>query len=295
MPTLSIIVPVFNAAQYLPRCIESILGQSFSNFELLLIDDGSVDSSGDICDRYAEHDNRVRVFHKENGGVSSARNLGLDNAKGEWISFVDADDYLDEGYFDVPFDDGIDLYVRNWCFIGKDISEYCFPEIVAGDRYLPYLQENAHLDRFRIILGLFFKHQIVADIRFDERFRLGEDTLFMMDCLVRCQSLQVLDGARYRYQRFDDWKEKYKLSWSETQDYLNVFWDRYSSFPVAIPKLVEFIFQFFYNRTKKQEINRKWQYSIPVLKYKRTQLPFKGIKFRMKYLLCRCLSLFIRV
>ena len=91
---LSIIVPVFNTEQYIPRCIGSILSQSFTDFELLLIDDGSTDGSGDICDEYAEKDNRVHVFHKENGGVSSVRNLGLDEAKGEWACFVDSDDEL---------------------------------------------------------------------------------------------------------------------------------------------------------------------------------------------------------
>ena len=80
---ISVIVPVYNTVHYLPRCIDSILSQSFTDFELLLIDDGSIDGSGQICDAYAEKDNRIRVFHKENGGVSSARNVGLDNAKGE--------------------------------------------------------------------------------------------------------------------------------------------------------------------------------------------------------------------
>ena len=93
-PKISIIVPVYNTEQYLPRCLNSILSQSFIDFELLLVDDGSIDGSGSICDKYAAKDNRVRVFHKENGGVSSARNLGLDEAKGEWICFVDSDDEM---------------------------------------------------------------------------------------------------------------------------------------------------------------------------------------------------------
>ena len=94
MIKLSVIIPVYNTEQYLSRCIESVLGQSFDDFELLLIDDGSADGSEAICDKYAEKDSRVRVFHKENGGVSSARNLGLNEAKGDWICFVDSDDEL---------------------------------------------------------------------------------------------------------------------------------------------------------------------------------------------------------
>ncbi|MCR5039689.1 MAG: glycosyltransferase family 2 protein [Bacteroidales bacterium] len=94
MTKLSVIVPVYNTRQYLSRCIDSILNQSFTDFELLLIDDGSTDGSGGVCDAYAEKDGRVRVFHKENGGVSSARNLGLNEARGEWVCFVDSDDEL---------------------------------------------------------------------------------------------------------------------------------------------------------------------------------------------------------
>ena len=94
MDLISIIVPVYNTEKYLDRCIQSILSQTYTDFELLLIDDGSTDSSGVICDKYAEQDSRVRVFHKENGGVSSARNIGLDNANGVWITFCDSDDWV---------------------------------------------------------------------------------------------------------------------------------------------------------------------------------------------------------
>ena len=95
IPKISVIVPVYNVEQYLPRCIDSILNQTFTDFELLLIDDGSTDGSGAICDEYARKDSRIRVFHKENGGVSSARNLGLYNAKGKYIAFIDADDWVE--------------------------------------------------------------------------------------------------------------------------------------------------------------------------------------------------------
>ena len=91
---VSCIIPVYNTEKYLPRCIESVLAQTFVDWELLLIDDGSTDASGSICDEYAAKDERIRVFHKENGGISSARNVGLNYAQGEWIFFVDSDDSL---------------------------------------------------------------------------------------------------------------------------------------------------------------------------------------------------------
>lgn len=93
-PEVSIIVPVYNSIPYIDKCIESILAQTFKNFELIIVNDGSTDQSGYICDQYAKKDSRVKVIHKENGGVSSARNVGMNIARGEFISFVDGDDWI---------------------------------------------------------------------------------------------------------------------------------------------------------------------------------------------------------
>ncbi|MDV4357675.1 glycosyltransferase, partial [Enterococcus faecium] len=96
MCRISIIVPVYNVEKYLKKCVDSILGQTFTDFELLLIDDGSTDNSGSICDELAKTDNRIKVIHKENGGLSDARNIGIEVAKGDFIGFIDSDDYIDE-------------------------------------------------------------------------------------------------------------------------------------------------------------------------------------------------------
>ncbi len=97
-PSISVIVPVYNVEKYLPKCIDSILQQSYSDFELILVDDGSPDNCGAICDEYARKDERIRVFHQENAGLSCARNLGLKNSIGEYIAFVDSDDYVKPNY-----------------------------------------------------------------------------------------------------------------------------------------------------------------------------------------------------
>lgn len=97
---ISVIVPVYNVEKELPRCIESLLTQTYSNFELLLINDGSSDGSPEIMERYAEKDPRIRTLHKKNGGVSSARNRGLEQAKGEYVCFVDADDVVASCYLE---------------------------------------------------------------------------------------------------------------------------------------------------------------------------------------------------
>ena len=93
---VSVIVPVYNVENYLRKCLDSVINQSYGNLEILLIDDGSTDTSGELCEEYAEKDSRVKIFHKENGGLSSARNMGLDYALGKYITFVDSDDYLAE-------------------------------------------------------------------------------------------------------------------------------------------------------------------------------------------------------
>ena len=99
MPKLSIIVPVYKVEQYIHKCVDSILNQNFKDFELLLVDDGSPDNCGKICDEYAQKDERVKVIHKANGGLSDARNFGMEEAKGEYVSFIDSDDWVDENIY----------------------------------------------------------------------------------------------------------------------------------------------------------------------------------------------------
>ena len=114
-PAISVIIPVYNAEQYLRRCVDSVLTQSYTDFELLLIDDGSRDQSPAICDEYAAADHRVQVFHKPNGGVSSARNLGLDHARGQWITFIDSDDFISPNYLSAVNRSDADMLILNKC------------------------------------------------------------------------------------------------------------------------------------------------------------------------------------
>ena len=103
MPKISIIVPVYNVEEYLPRCIDSILAQTFTDFELILVDDGSPDNCPQICDDYAQKDNRIKVIHKENGGLSSARNAGIELAISDFVGFVDSDDWIDPNMYSVLY------------------------------------------------------------------------------------------------------------------------------------------------------------------------------------------------
>ena len=115
---VSVVVPVYNVEKYLDRCITSISNQTYPDFELILVDDGAGDSSGSICDAWAEADARIRVFHKENGGLSDARNYGIDYAKGEYITFVDSDDYIDRDYLSILVGRVREYGAQNACVSG---------------------------------------------------------------------------------------------------------------------------------------------------------------------------------
>lgn len=103
MDVISVIVPIYNTEKYLAKCLDSLINQTFQRLEIILIDDGSTDNSGQICDEYAVKDDRIKVIHKTNGGVSSARNAGLDVVTGSYIAFVDPDDYIDSDMYEVLY------------------------------------------------------------------------------------------------------------------------------------------------------------------------------------------------
>lgn len=194
---LSIIIPIYNTEAYLPKCIDSILSQSFTDYELILIDDGSIDNSGAICDNYAQQDNRIKVFHQKNGGLSSARNTGLDHAQGEWIYFVDSDDELKlnglQTLVDCISDDvdcvmgGYEQYDLDGNLIEtekkhetltlskQDSLLVLFPEHTIIYSYLGYVWNRL------------FRKRIIQDhsLRFDETVGIKEDTLFVTQYLCK--------------------------------------------------------------------------------------------------------------
>lgn len=140
MPKTSIIVPVYKAEKYLRRCIESIVHQTYTDWELLLVDDGSPDGSGGICDEFAGRDARILVFHKENGGVSSARNLGLENIRGEYVTFVDSDDMIDARTLEICMSrcEGLEMLQFSFSRNAADLdpAENSEPEIFANRDYV---------------------------------------------------------------------------------------------------------------------------------------------------------------
>lgn len=206
MKKISIIVPVYNAEQYIARCIDSLLNQSYINFELLLVDDGSTDSSGIICDEYSAKDNRVRVFHKVNEGVSSARNLGLDNARGEYIVFCDADDYVSNEWltaYSDAIDNNIDFAVQGFYEVkGHEISpRRLMRKYYNKDAKKQLIIDLLEDDSFGYIWIKLFRRTIIEkyNIRFNEFCKLGEDSLFISNYLMYAESIISIDKLNYHY------------------------------------------------------------------------------------------------
>lgn len=206
MCLISIIVPVYNSEKTLNRCIDSILSQTFSDFELIIIDDGSSDSSRVISDNYAKIDNRVKVFHKQNGGVSSARNLGLDNVNGKWVTFCDSDDYVSPEWLDYYVRNcrnDIELVVQNYNNLGSHINDFVgstadFIERFYDKNIIGYVWNKLYL------YSIIDKY----NIQFCESFSFLEDEVFNYKYLQYIENIIFTKESGYYYQ-IPDFNIKY--------------------------------------------------------------------------------------
>lgn len=199
---LSIIVPIYNAGIYLESCLNSLLSQTFSDIEILLIDDCSIDNSRLLCEKYAFLDSRVRLFFNEtNRGVSYSRNLGIKSSLGKYIMFVDADDELDANYIqDIFPKNDVDIVVSS--FIYNDKSAYKVPIqnfIFKGSDICKYL--DIYSTRFTSSWAKIYRASIIKmnQIYFDENCCHGEDTLFLYDYLLKVQSIECKESYGYYY------------------------------------------------------------------------------------------------
>lgn len=204
MPKLSIIIPVYNAERTLSHCVESVLSQRFSDFELLLINDGSTDLSLSICNEFAKQDKRVKVIEQENGGVSSARNKGLLQACGDWVTFIDSDDKICEEYFSIfdynPIEDLIvgSIYIET-C---KVLCTLEGPPIgVSGLTSYSFTESQLTNTLFNGPCAKFYKRSIIVEnnIYFDEDLYFGEDAVFVKTYLLYINSYCSSNKIIYNY------------------------------------------------------------------------------------------------
>lgn len=205
------------------------MGQSFSEYELLLVDDGSTDGSGYICDDYARKDNRIRVFHKENGGVSSARNLGIDESKGEFVVFVDADDYLEEYYLEHLLSSDSDLVVSGYQKFEAS-SESVVPskyEVFKVEHLPTYWNTPPNMNYLYCFpFGKLFSTEIIRknNIRFNESLFFSEDMCFNMVYMSHIDTLSNIPYVDYKYRLAPlSRDEKFKLSASQLKNHYEYF------------------------------------------------------------------------
>lgn len=202
---VSIIVPVYNSERYLSECIDSVLAQSYKNWELILVDDGSTDQSASICESYSNKDSRIKMLHKSNGGVSSARNLALSCMNGEWICFLDSDDML--------YDDALENLINISQYDHLDLLQFAFSR-KFDDRHSLSLETkvmdaNEYVDKalYNVCAaGSFIKSDIIVKnkIKFNEHVHLGEDQLFIFDVFKYSRRIKYISDVYYYYRMNED-------------------------------------------------------------------------------------------
>ena len=216
---ISIIVPIYNTEKYLHQCLDSILNQTYTNFEVLLVNDGSTDSSGIICQEYVERDSRFRYFEKDNGGVASARNLGLEHSEGTYITFIDSDDWVEQNYLDVLYtalkENDTDVAISTYKRFAQDSVFYLRSYSKENDEFLNIGKRNRNsfleilpklgeLDHsFYSISSKLIKRKIIGNLLFDEQVSYAEDLNFFFHLYLGVESVVYVRDYTYIYRTHD--------------------------------------------------------------------------------------------
>lgn len=274
---ISVVIPVYNVKEYLEECIKSVLNSTYENLEILLVDDGSTDGSGEICDQYAMLDSRIKVFHQENKGVVTARNVGISNAHGEYIAFVDADDWVDRdmyqtlvvnigncdlitsGYVKKYADVEIETYVHDsmpeGLYKGKEDMEFLWKNMI-------YWKDTIQKGVYPFLWNKLFRRNIVESYykTLNPNIRFGEDGEFIYSYLMQCSSIRIMHQAFYFYRVRQE-----SASRAADKNFLGNMSELY----IAIEKI-------FANHYMRDEIIPQWERKV-------VQLVAEGFKYKMQF------------
>lgn len=205
-PLVSVIVPVYKVGKYLDKCVESIVGQTYKNLEIILVDDGSPDNCPAMCDKWAERDSRIKVIHKQNGGVSSARNAGIDAAQGEFIGFVDSDDWLEPDMYDCLVKNALEYnadisrcgYFVDWSdhtsYVGSTEKKKNLPDDVEARREMLATYHGTSA-----LWNKVYRASLFDSLRIDESMKITEDWYINYILLRRSQKVVYDDICKYHY------------------------------------------------------------------------------------------------
>ena len=297
---ISIIVPIYNVEKYLNRCIDSIINQTYKNLEIILVDDGSPDNCGKICDEYAKKDNRIKVVHKENGGVSSARNAGLDIVTGDYIGFVDGDDYIKFNMYEKLLNSAIKY--------NSDIA-FCNSEIHYNNEIIPS-NFNNHLMCYNtsefiidIMIGggqrsaclAIYKKDLIDGIYFDEKIYFSEDYFFNYNIAKKSQLIINIGEDLYCYCRRNSSVTK-TYNYETCKNRMNIAVEIYNEEknnnelrPYALKGILDEIFCSINIVLKNNDYNKFWELRNMEKKY--IKLILKSDFLNLKYKI-RCLYLY---
>lgn len=270
---LSIIIPVYNAEKYLKECIDSVLRQKLEDYEVILVDDGSTDSSLKICRSYESKNSRIKVLHQTNQGVSSARNSGIKQANGDWLTFIDSDDVIDDTFF-LQFNKSpktCDLIVgqyKGFTNNGNYIIEKEIPTgIYEGENCIKdFLSTYMNYPVLKGPCGKFYRTAITKDISFNINQKVGEDTVFNLKYLKKCNSIEVIENAFYLYRKREIPSQvKYALSIEDSAEYLYRSYIEYLKLDIRCLEFEKAQFEFYKSLVIEKEELHLW-YSNPKIK-----------------------------
>lgn len=251
---ISVIIPVYNCEKYFSRCVDSVLNQSYKDFELILVDDGSTDSSGVLCDEFMQRDKRVYVIHKKNGGASSARNAGLDIAKGKYVAFIDADDWVEENYLEIliaptQMEQLLDIIVMPW------IREEEFKNNVS---IVKYKEKECNLKKELACLQLLqieawrgwsvhsklYRATLFQGLSFRQDLPIGEDLIINLELFYRANYVYYIPQTVYHYCHVNNFSLTHIIDVEAWAKFLQVMVDYISARDVKICVTEEMVFEF---------------------------------------------------
>ena len=303
-PTISVIVPVYNAEKTIRQCVDSILNQEYKYLELILVDDGSKDGSPAICDEYAGKDKRVKVFHKENGGVSSARNLGLNHAQGGWITFVDSDDYIDPDYFvNIEIYGQYDLIIKNYKWIRGTKTRVdhridSYASLTNDSCIRDFFNKYLTTMFFRGNVAKIYKKNCIAGKRFNEKMKVGEDANFVLNCLLNINSIFVSHDSCYCVRSSENTPaNKYGATTAYAIDSLNYLFESFSLLRKKwdVNKGLFYSYLIYFKNISRNDWKHKpskWYRNKDIKKMYSYLWPDLAIIDKRKYLLIRFISIF---
>ncbi|MDG6137310.1 MULTISPECIES: glycosyltransferase family 2 protein [Lactococcus] len=312
-PLISIIVPIFNAEKYLKECLESIINQTYKNIEILLINDGSSDSSLDMCKPYAIKDERIVLYTQKNGGVSSARNRGLLLSHGSFFTFIDSDDYIDidyiEKYVDIIKLNNPDIIIgtflsskennknKKYPVLVKDEIEPYISAIMDNNPNLEYLNDSSEMG---YSISKLFKSKKYINSRFDPKITLREDAIFNIQAFSEAYNISFLEYSGYHYrQSLEMTTKKFKENYINEIEYfllqVKTLWERFNLPIASYNKGVLYAYMFWlkmevlhghstYSKAIKHDLILNsfsisfWKDAFKNISYNNLSIPYKVLK-----------------